>query len=233
MGWCIWYDFFQDFSKEIHEQKSKGWVVRVGHQKPYASHVPTSRRPSGKLNCFHKADSFEITGSEVRNWMRQWEGGNWGTLWTPINDWGTLGKIRGITTPPLKNPTRFYFFESKLYVVLSKSFFIPRKLREYDPTVFKRRSFYLKWVEVAQLAKEVRWGLGWWVPNQLLNCRSLHGTPKGQCRTQLFPSVLGLVDQLDLHSNKDILVESWAISTKVLCMVIPKRSQKVLWCWSF
>ena len=27
-------------------------------------------------------------------------GGNWGTLRIPREDWGTLGKIRGITTPP-------------------------------------------------------------------------------------------------------------------------------------
>ena len=26
--------------------------------------------------------------------------GNWGTLRIPREDWGTLGKIRGITTPP-------------------------------------------------------------------------------------------------------------------------------------
>ena len=30
-------------------------------------------------------------------------GGNWGTLRIRREDWGTLGKIRGITTP-LKNP---------------------------------------------------------------------------------------------------------------------------------
>ena len=30
-------------------------------------------------------------------------GGNWGTLRIAREDWGTLGKIRGITTP-LKNP---------------------------------------------------------------------------------------------------------------------------------
>ena len=29
-------------------------------------------------------------------------GGNWGTLRIPREDWGTLGKIRGITTPPLR-----------------------------------------------------------------------------------------------------------------------------------
>ncbi len=36
--------------------------------------------------------------------------GNWGTLRIPfgkIGDWGTLGKIRGITTSPLKNPIRY------------------------------------------------------------------------------------------------------------------------------
>ena len=27
-------------------------------------------------------------------------GGNWGTLRIPREDWGTLGKTRGITTPP-------------------------------------------------------------------------------------------------------------------------------------
>ena len=27
-------------------------------------------------------------------------GGNWGTLRIPREDWGTLGNIRGITTPP-------------------------------------------------------------------------------------------------------------------------------------
>ena len=31
-------------------------------------------------------------------------GGNWGTVRIPREDWGTLGKIRGITTP-LKNPS--------------------------------------------------------------------------------------------------------------------------------
>ena len=33
-------------------------------------------------------------------------GGNWGTLRIPREDWGILGKIRGITTPPVKNPIR-------------------------------------------------------------------------------------------------------------------------------
>ena len=33
-------------------------------------------------------------------------GVNWGTLRIPKEDWGTLGKITGITTPPLKNPTK-------------------------------------------------------------------------------------------------------------------------------
>ncbi len=31
-------------------------------------------------------------------------GGNWGTLRIPREDWGTLGNIRGITTPPKQNP---------------------------------------------------------------------------------------------------------------------------------
>ena len=29
-------------------------------------------------------------------------GGSWGTLRIPREDWGTVGKIRGITTPPLR-----------------------------------------------------------------------------------------------------------------------------------
>ena len=68
--WCIWYDFFPRFFKRNQRTKIRGggcWC-RWASAAPYASHVPTSRRPSGKLNCFHKADSFEITGSEVRNW---------------------------------------------------------------------------------------------------------------------------------------------------------------------
>ena len=37
--------------------------------------------------------------------------GNWGTLRIPREDWGTLGKIRGITTPrPLKNPIKIRLF---------------------------------------------------------------------------------------------------------------------------
>ena len=34
-------------------------------------------------------------------------GGNWGTLRIPREHWRTLGKIRGITTPPKQNPTIF------------------------------------------------------------------------------------------------------------------------------
>ena len=36
-------------------------------------------------------------------------GNNWGTLRIPREDWGTLGKIRGITTPPFKNPIKGAF----------------------------------------------------------------------------------------------------------------------------
>ena len=39
-----------------------------------------------------------------RGCSRGWN--NWGTLRIPREDWGTLGKIRGITTP-LKNPILF------------------------------------------------------------------------------------------------------------------------------
>ena len=49
-------------------------------------------------------------------------GGNWGTLRIPREDWGTLGKIRGITTLPLQNPI-------KLFVSL-----YPRKPSTVEPT---------------------------------------------------------------------------------------------------
>ena len=153
--WCImvyliWF-LSRFFSKEIHEQKHGGGVGAVGHlQHPMPA---TSPRPVGPVASW-TASTKRIP---LRSRGPRCEIG--GTLKIPREDWGTSGKTRGITTPPLKIPTRFYFFESKLYVVLSKSFFIPLKVGKYDPTVFKRRSVYLKWVEVAQLAKEVPLGV--------------------------------------------------------------------------
>ena len=39
---------------------------------------------------------------QFRGWGVEMEGGSWGTL-RIRDDWGTLGKIRGITTPPSCN----------------------------------------------------------------------------------------------------------------------------------
>ena len=52
---------------------------------------------------------LETNGQKVVGFLREGcsrGGGSWGTLRIPRKDWGSLGKIRGITTPPLDNPIK-------------------------------------------------------------------------------------------------------------------------------
>ena len=71
-----------------------------GHFKPVAKNIEPLAAPACIM---HHLNSFVFFHLKADFSSARWcprGGGNWGTLRIPRKDWGTLGKIRGITSPP-------------------------------------------------------------------------------------------------------------------------------------
>ena len=61
-----------------------------------------SRLPTAPVEALRTAAAKQVPPcwSEWKDIRCSSGGGNWGTLRIPREDWGALGKMRGITTPP-------------------------------------------------------------------------------------------------------------------------------------
>ena len=85
-----------------------------GHQQPLKrSRITTPKRVTRKNRSTQQQTQTQwfFVGFFRGEYSRG--GGNWGTLRIPREDWGTLGKIRGITTPPFKNPSNSLRYRKK------------------------------------------------------------------------------------------------------------------------
>ena len=90
-------------SSIILPPSSVGWTCWTVRQVAEPAEPPSDETKPKKPRTF-RGRSWGKSGSFYRVLKGlggvQEKGGNWGTLKIPREDWGILGKVRGITTPP-------------------------------------------------------------------------------------------------------------------------------------
>ena len=78
------------------------YSCHLTHTHPRVFICPLGSNPPRKKSKFPPKNHHTVGTDLPQNCRVLGVTGNWGTLRIPREDWGTLGKIRGITTPLLR-----------------------------------------------------------------------------------------------------------------------------------
>ena len=120
-------------------------LLEKGSTKIFSCGLPPSHGTSVFIHHRKRNKRFWVLSSFFIGFPRV---DNWGTLRIPREDWGTLGKIRGITTPPLR--ILLFVLRRHKQIGWRRTFkSIRRNLRDPDTTKLGWDGFYSRnWVGV-------------------------------------------------------------------------------------